>query len=71
MVADIRRLGTAPGIDDERLERFAVMIVRQMLYLSLEYLEQPRERSRLVQQGADFIVALLTGATVLSQRQTG
>jgi AcrR family transcriptional regulator len=64
---DVRELKLAPGLDDDDLAEFTVMIVRQMLYLALEYLEQPRRREQVVQRAARFIVALLTGAQVLNR----
>ena len=67
MAADIRAAGLVPGPDDGTVDEVAAMIVRQLSSLSLEYLEQPRQRQAIVRQAVRFIVMLHAGALSLAQ----
>jgi len=65
MAEDVRAIGLVPGVDDTALEQMTAAIVRHMFYLSLDYLEHPKERRAIVEQAIDFILMLSAGAMAL------
>lgn len=65
MARDVRAAGLAPGADEVTVEEMARMIVYQMSYLSLDYLELPRRRQAIIDQAVQFILMLSAGALAL------
>ena len=65
MAEDIRAGGLVPDLDDAALAELTRMIVQQMSYLALEYLEHPKQRGAIVEQAVKFILMLIAGALAL------
>jgi AcrR family transcriptional regulator len=65
MAQDIRVAGLAPGLDDATLADVTRMIVYQMHWLTLEYLEHPKRRTAIAEHAVRFIVMLTAGALAL------
>jgi AcrR family transcriptional regulator len=71
MAQDIRAGGLVPDLDDATVAEVTTMIVQQMSYLSLEYLEHPRQRRAIVEQAVKFILMLTAGALALRGMNAG
>jgi len=65
MGEDIRQLNLLPMLDDETLQEVATAVSREMFQLSMDYIEQPEQRDKILQQAETLVTTLFTGAAVL------
>lgn len=62
MAEDIHRGLQLPWLDAQEVEEIAQMVVRQMTFFSLDYLEQPERRADICREAEKFILWLFWGA---------
>ncbi len=51
-----------PGVTDEQMHEIAFAVIRQMVFFSMDYLEQPERRDQIRRQAERFILMLFWGA---------
>lgn len=68
MSEDIRRLRLLPMISDKTADDISSLIIRQMFFLSAEYIEHPTRRSAIREQARLGMMCLATGALALECR---
>ena len=68
MVEDVGFRNFAPGLDPTTLMPVAENVVRQIFFLSLDYIERPKERRARLQHTIDFVEMLVAGAMVMRAR---
>jgi AcrR family transcriptional regulator len=68
-VEDVRYLKLLPRVDDATMSQIATVIVEQMFFRALDYLERPKERAQIVRQTVRFIEILFAGAMVLQVQE--
>jgi AcrR family transcriptional regulator len=61
MTEDFRRLIPLPGLSETALAGIARHIVRQMVFFSMDYLENPDRRAAVREEAEAFILLLFTG----------
>ena len=62
MTDDVLRLLDVPALDRETVHEISRLVIRQMCFLGLEYVEQPDERPALRRQAERFVMLLVWGA---------
>jgi len=62
MTEDLLGVLKMPAIDDAELREAALVLVRQMVFFSMDYLEQPDRRDEVRRQAERFILLLFWGA---------
>lgn len=68
-VDQISAMDLVPGLDRDALHRVTLDITYYMFYRSLDYIEHPDERSRIVQQMVGFIRLQFLGAMLQQQKR--
>jgi AcrR family transcriptional regulator len=67
MTEDVREVLELPLLDRDTVYEISRMVIRQMTFFSMDYLEQPMQRDAIRHQAERFIVLLFRGA--LADRQ--
>lgn len=62
MTEDILGVLALPVIDRETLDEVSRLVIRQMTFFSLDYLEQPSQREKIRREAERFILLLFWGA---------
>lgn len=67
MADDLEHFRLMPVHDRRRLEQAAILVVRQMFMLSMDYIEQPERRPALQRETEDMIMAIIMGYSALDE----
>lgn len=62
MAEDVLEMMPLPQIDPQAMREIAAVVIRQMAFFSMDYLEQPAQRGAIRGQAERFILMLLWGA---------
>ncbi|MDX2265802.1 MAG: TetR family transcriptional regulator [Hyphomicrobiales bacterium] len=62
MAEDFRLLGLTPVLDDESVQQVSTIIIRNMFYMTTEYIERPERRAALLEAADKLVRTLLIGA---------
>lgn len=62
LAADLKPLLALPGLDDALVRELSQLVIRQMCFFVLEYLEEPARREGLKREAARFVFLLFLGA---------
>jgi AcrR family transcriptional regulator len=65
MAEDAVLIGRLEALDAETVHELSRMVIRQMCFLSLEYIERPNERQALRREAERFILLLFWGALAM------
>jgi hypothetical protein len=69
MAEDIREIVPPQFVDAESLPGISAVVVRQMAFYSLDYLEQPQRRDQIRLEAQRFILMLLWGGMAMRNPQ--
>ena len=69
MVEDIREIVPPQFVDAETLPGIAAVVIREMAFYSLDYLEQPQRRDQIRVEAQRFILMLLWGGMAMRMPQ--
>jgi TetR/AcrR family transcriptional regulator, fatty acid biosynthesis regulator len=70
MAEDIREIVPPQFVDAESLPGIAAVVIREMAFYSLDYLEQPQRRDQIRLDAQRFILMLLWGGMAMRMPQT-
>ncbi|MDX1588990.1 MAG: TetR family transcriptional regulator [Oleiphilaceae bacterium] len=68
MAQDLERFQLMPECDSLRVQQAAMLVVRQMFMLSMDYIEQPERRPSLQREAEDMITAIVLGYSAMDDQ---